>query len=169
WVTIGLSRRRGTSRAIYRSSKLVAAYSHVAGPADETDPARRRRACTVRMMRARMLGMVTGSPIFSFRLAIALTTALGTAACASSSSVPELPGAVVVVPSVDTRVGWVLRLEQQRILRDGPPPVVEPVTDPAASNQGAEPTGPVPAEGSAPQSPVFVPAMSADLALLVHD
>ncbi len=117
---------------------------------------------------ARMKGMLTGRSTHRFRLAAALLAALTAAACASSSA-PVLPGAVVVVPSIDTRIGWVLRLEQARILRDEPPaPIVEATPDGATEQPATAPAG-EPAN-QAPAAPLaFAPATEPDLALLVRD
>ena len=55
----------------------------------------------------------------------ALTVALVAAACASAPPAPPAP----VEPTFEQKIGWILRLEDQRMLRDPAPPV--PVAPPA--------------------------------------
>lgn len=77
---------------------------------------------------------------------------VGTAACASSSTAVT-PPPQVLGPSLDTKVGWLLRLEQQRVMRD--PEVVQPAGPEAMPASAAE--------------PAFRPAVIPDLAALVAD
>jgi cyclophilin family peptidyl-prolyl cis-trans isomerase/HEAT repeat protein len=56
-------------------------------------------------------------------------------ACASAPRPASLPAPAVQRPSLDTRVSWILRLEQQRILRDSP---AEAASAPAPVAGGAD-------------------------------
>ncbi len=77
---------------------------------------------------------------------------VGAAGCASTPAPPVVAAvAVAPPPSLDTKIGWVLRLEQQRILRD------------AGLAASADIARPATAPGA------IRPAMTADLAELVLD
>ncbi len=92
-----------------------------------------------------------------------LTLALAaTVGCASATGRPASPAATPTPPpSIDTKVGWILRLEQQRVLRDDSVPASD---TPAA---GSTPASGVPS--SAPSARQFTHAMAPDLAALVAD
>ncbi|HSG01292.1 MAG TPA: HEAT repeat domain-containing protein [Vicinamibacterales bacterium] len=79
-------------------------------------------------------------------------------ACASAPPAPgrEPARARPVVP-LDTKVSWLLRLEQERVLR-----VEQPGSQTTSPEGAATP-------GQAPGTPVFVPAIDADLADLLMD
>lgn len=84
--------------------------------------------------------------------------------CASSTSAPVAAApAPPPPPALDTKVAWILRLEQQRVLRDvdlpAPTPPETPATPPAAASPVAVPA---PADG-------FAHAMVPDLTALAAD
>src|SRR2546425_5791387 len=70
------------------------------------------------------------------RSSFALSIALAAAACASAPVAPPAP----VGPTFEQKTSWILRLEDQRVLRDAAPPV--------------PPAPPVPARGQ--KTPVVV-------------
>src|SRR5712692_7014851 len=57
------------------------------------------------------------------RTSMALVLALAAAACASA---PPAPPAKPAEPSVEQKMAWILRLEDQRVLRDSAPVVAPP-------------------------------------------
>lgn len=63
------------------------------------------------------------------RTIAALVLAIGAAACASAPPVPPAPQPAG--PSFHEKMSWILRLEDQRVLRDPPPPPVPPPPPPA--------------------------------------
>jgi HEAT repeat protein/cyclophilin family peptidyl-prolyl cis-trans isomerase len=56
------------------------------------------------------------------RTTIAIALALASASCAATTPRPVPPPTVVAIP-FEQKMSWILRLEDQRILRDAPPPV----------------------------------------------
>jgi cyclophilin family peptidyl-prolyl cis-trans isomerase/HEAT repeat protein len=81
---------------------------------------------------------------------------LGFGACATAPVAP--PAARVVGPSYEQKLGWILRLEDQRVLRDPAPPPPPPApAPPPGRNQRA------------PAAPPAPPPLRADLTMLVGD
>ena len=70
------------------------------------------------------------------RASIAVVLAFAAAACASA---PPAPPPKPVGPSFEPKMGWILRLEDQRVLRD-PAPAVAPPPPPVAVRGQASPT-----------------------------
>ena len=96
---------------------------------------------------------------------LALAAALAAGGCAAAPP-PAAPAETLQAPvaSIDQKVGWMLRLEHQRVLRD---PGVAPAELPAVSP--ADPAAPVdPATPPAVRS-IYRPAAAADLGALVLD
>lgn len=88
----------------------------------------------------------------------------GLAACASAPSAPALPPAPVLEPpSLDIKVAWILRLEQQRTMRDEP--IVE-VPDEVPAATAVETPAAAPAAMPVVE---FRHAMEPDLAALLTD
>lgn len=95
-------------------------------------------------------------------MAALIAAAVAGVGCATGGT-PAMPGAITPVASIDTRVSWILRLEQQRILRDAQPPAPVDPTAPAAATPRTPPA-------TAPGGPVVMaPAREPDLALLLRD
>ena len=86
------------------------------------------------------------------RSAISLALALGAAACGSVPLPPPKP----VGPTYEQKMGWILRLEDQRVLRDPAPPAPPPPE-------------PVPARGKVPVVVVVPPPPPPDLVRLLTD
>src|SRR6185295_19060244 len=74
------------------------------------------------------------------RRTIAITFALAAAACASAPVAPP----VTVTTTFEQKMAWILRLEDQRMLRDPAPPAAPPVTPPPPVRRGQKPPAPVP-------------------------
>jgi cyclophilin family peptidyl-prolyl cis-trans isomerase len=100
-----------------------------------------------------------------WRGSLALAAAAVTTACATAGAppaAPETPQPAAV--SIDRKLGWIMRLEQQRVLRD---PGVEAATVPdALAPAAAEPGDP---DAPAPARDVHRPAATPDLGALVLD
>lgn len=97
------------------------------------------------------------------RVATLLSLALAaTVGCASVPARQTPVAAIVTPPSIDIKVGWILRLEQQRVLRD---PDLPPPDAPSAT---AVPAGGA-AAVAAPPEPRFTHALEPDLAALLRD
>lgn len=113
--------------------------------------------------------MSTGSPAFICRrAATALSVALlGLAPACAPATAPVQEPARIEAPDVpiDRKVGWILRLEQQRVLRD---PGVVPVElpPPAETVTGGDAAGGAAVPGAGQR---FRPAATADLGALVMD
>jgi HEAT repeat protein len=83
--------------------------------------------------------------------------AILTGACASApAAAPIKPAAG---PTFEQKASWILRLEDQRVLRDPPPPVAPPIAAPP----------PAAVRGRAPLPPAPPPPLNADLIRLLSD
>jgi HEAT repeat protein len=88
------------------------------------------------------------------RSTIALLAALGASACASA---PPAPPPKPVGPSFEQKTSWILRLEDQRMLRDPAPPSPPPA--PAPPPSAARRNTPPPVVQPPPPTPDLVPLL----------